>query len=339
MPTKREETIKRFLYGEMPEDERFDFEEKFIADAELFAEIESSENDLIEKYVREWMNPAERKEFEQKYLVNEKRREKVETTKLFLQKIDEQRSEIEEVQTAEVSETESVWDKFAAFLLTPKYALGGAFAILLAVFGAWFLSQSFESSNEQIVKNQNDNTEVREEEPIKTPDIPAIAEPKINENTDSDNELTNENKNTQTTPTPTRTPLKERIIEKPKTTPTPRKTPVERIVPRNPVLALFAGTVRSEGKNKILKIPANAKNATLQLNLESADYKTYQAQLQDAEGNVIFQNVNLKIRNKKVNFRVPTANLANGDYLIALSGKNEAGEKESVADFQFRVER
>ncbi len=65
MKTENEKLIERFLSGEMPEDERFDFEERFITDADLFEEVKAFEDDLIEKYVRGWMNPAEAAKFEQ----------------------------------------------------------------------------------------------------------------------------------------------------------------------------------------------------------------------------------------------------------------------------------
>lgn len=103
------------------------------------------------------------------------------------------------------------------------------------------------------------------------------------------------------------------------------------------MLALFAGTLRSEGKTNELNLPKNAKGATLQLNLESVDYKNYQAELTDADGNVIFQSGRLTANKSKINFFIPSKNLNKGDYIIKLYGKNDSGENESAADFQFRV--
>lgn len=322
MELENEKLIKRFLFGEMAEEERFDFEERFVTDKNLFEEIKAVEDDLIEKYVRGWMNPAEQSRFEKHFLTTEKRRDRVEFSRQFINKIAEQAVSVPVKKNAELTaENISVWDKFAAWFLTPKIAMSGALALIIAVLGSWFFYQNLRSETPEIVKNQN-NENLEKPIPTLTP-TPTIL-PEIPAN----NEVNNSNENVN------KTPEKPEVeIEK---TPTPIKTPVQKTAP-NPVLALFSGTVRSDGKNNVLNLPKEAKAATLQLNLESNDYKIYSAQLTDANGNVIFQRAGLNARNSKINFTIPAANLKRGDYIIKLSGRNNAGENESVADFQFRV--
>ncbi len=127
--------------------------------------------------------------------------------------------------------------------------------------------------------------------------------------------------------------------EKIKKIPAPTKTPQIKKSAPNPVLALFAGTLRSEGVTNELKLLKNASGATLQLNLERVDYKNYQAVLTDADGNIVYQKSKLKAGKSKINLFIPSKNLTKGDYLIKLYGKNDLGENESAADFQFRVNR
>lgn len=103
------------------------------------------------------------------------------------------------------------------------------------------------------------------------------------------------------------------------------------------MLALFAGTIRSEGKTSELNLPKNAQGANLLLNLESQDYQTYRAEIVDADGKVIYRSGKLKARNSKINAFVPSKNLKRGDYMLKLYGFNPTGEEESAADFQFRV--
>ena len=337
MPTKleNEELIREFLFGELPDEKQFEFEESFIKDADLFEQIKIVEDELIEKYVRGWLNPAERAKFEQHFLTTEKRRERVEFSRQFINKIQDLSAETAVIKKAdEAISEESVWQKLAGIFAMPKIAMVTAFAVLIALFGSWFIFQNLNSSQTEVAQGQISNIS-KAPEIIKTPtpEIPSVAMP---ENTfgeseedknDADNSLIDE--------MPEKSPkITERIIEK---APTPTPIPkIKRSVP-NPVLALFAGTLRSEGKNNILRLPEDAKGATLQLNLEKIDYKIYAAKLTDADGNVIFRKGGLKSRKSKVNLFIPANNLLKGDYLLELYGKNESGENESVVNFQFRV--
>ncbi|CAN5767428.1 hypothetical protein BH20ACI4_BH20ACI4_16920 [soil metagenome] len=314
----------------MAEAERFDFEERFVADADLFEEIKTVEDELIEKYVRGWMNPADNSKFEKHFLTTEKRRERVEFSRQLINKIAEQAVSAPVKKNAELrAENISLRDRIAAFFLTPKIAMAGALALIFAVIGSWFLYQNFKSGTPEIVKNENTKN-LETLTPTITPKPTVLPEIAINNNQQipANNEETNSNENINKAPEKPEVEIKQ--------PPTPIKTPVKKTAP-NPVLALFAGTVRSEGKTRVLNLPKEANAATLQLNLESADYKTFQAELTDADGNVLFRQSNLKANRSKINFTIPAEKLERGDYIIKLNGKNASGENESVADFQFRV--
>ncbi len=331
MPTKteNEEIIRRFLLGEMSESERTEFEERFIEKAELFEEIKAFEDDLIERYVRGWLNTAERSEFERAFLTTETRRERVEFARQFINKI---RSEAAAA-VQNKSESKSVWQNLTDIFLTPKIAVATAFSLLLVAFGSWFMYQNLFTQDVEIVKDDNSNI----------PETPApiieLPPQNLNQNTDENvSESLNLNKdeaNSQKTETPTPTPIKTPEIEK---TPSPKKTPQRRKVP-NPVLALFSGTLRSGGKTGVLNLPKEAEGGTLQLNLENVDYQIFKAELNDADANVIFQKGNLRSGNSKINVFIPARNLKKGDYILKLYGRNASGEFESVADFQFRVNK
>lgn len=346
MKLENETLIKKFLFDEMAEQERFDFEERFITDANLFEEIKGFEDELIEKYVRGWMDPAERSKFEKYFLTTNKRRERVEFSRQMILKIEEQKN-IEPAAVKKNAETsaadESIWDKLAGLFSTPKIALAGALTLIIAVLGSWLLYTGF-SGKPEIVKNENNqNLEVKPNIETPKPSVSSVETPDYNQN-DSENVNIEKSGNSKIDPPVTtkdpneniNKPSNKKTIE-PKKTPTPTKTPpIQKSAP-NPILALFAGTVRSGGKNNVLNLPKEAKAATLQLNLESNDYKMYSAQLTDADGNILFQRGNLNARKSKINFTIPAANLKKGDYIIKVFGKNNSGENESVADYQFRV--
>lgn len=304
--------IQRFFFGEMAEEERFEFEQTFTANPDLLEEMRAFEADLIEKYVRGWMNAAEKLKFEQHFLNTEKRRQKVEFSR---QLINELRQE-----TNEEAEKISIWNKIAELFLTPKIAMVTAFSVLILIFGGWFLLKYSETEKIEIVKNENSaNTEIRNVN---------VAVNTVNSNKQTEtNRSTNLETNSTNAPVNSPTPTK---------TPEPKKTPIPKTAP-NPVLALFAGTLRDGGEINELNLPKNSSGATFRLNLKTVDYQTFQAGITDGNGKIIYRSGNLKAQKSVINLFVPAKNLDKGDYRINLYGKNPAGENESAADFQFRV--
>lgn len=340
MKLENEKIIRKFLFDEMTEEERFNFEERFLLDEDLFEQVKASEDDLIEKYVRGWMDTVESSKFEKHFLTTKSRRERVEFSRQMIEKVSELKEQPVIVKkNAEETSDESIWNKLAALFFTPKFAMAGALGLIIVAFGGWILFQNFGDGNNEFVKTQTP-----------TPTVPPTPSelPKNNQNDSVDNNVNSQenvednsqkpvdNTNENINKAPRKTPKPKPTIKK---TPTPKRTPPIRKTAPNPILAVFAGSVRSGGKINVLKLPKNAKGATLQLNLESVDYKIYQAKLTDADGNVLFQRGNLKPRGKRINFNIPAKNLKNGDYIINLFGKNDSGENESVADYQIRVQK
>jgi len=320
---KNEAEVRRFLLGEMSEDARSAFEEKFVADEVFFEQVRVVEDELIESYIRGTLPAAEREKFERSFLTTERRRNRVEFTRTMLDKLTETKkiAAVKKIET--VAASPSVWDSIAGFFKTPSLAFGAAMAILLTAFGGWFLLRS--SNTQEIVQQTT---------PTPTATVQTIQQ-NSNQSIQS-NQNTGANSNLKTPPVETNannsgqnkeTPNKNSNAQKPET------------VQVNPVLALFAGTVRSEGKTKELNLPKNAGNVSLQLNLESTDYKIYLAEIVTADGETVSRNNKLKARNSKISFSVPAAKLQRGDYIVKLSALNPQNETESVADYTFRVNR
>lgn len=340
MESENEKLIRAFLFGEMAEVERSEFEAKFIADEDLFEEIKVVEDELIEKYVRGWMKAAEKAKFGQNFLTTKKRRERVEFSRQLIGKLEAQKDVLAVRENAEnISSPETFWDKFAALFLSPKIALAGALALIIAVFGSWFLYKNLDGNSEFVKNENNRNSEIFTELKTPTPAVSPVESTENNQNNAENVDLEssiNSQDNSQKQPTNLNGNLN-KTINKEREKPTPTSTPVQKTAP-NPVLALFAGTVRSGGKNNVLNLPENADGAVLQLNLENVDYKSYNAQLSDENGNIVFQRSNLPPKKSRLNFYVPAQKLKRGDYIIKIFGKNDSDEPESAADFQFRVQ-
>lgn len=301
----------------MTEDERFAFENEFAGNPELLAEMRAFEDDLIEKYVRGWMDSAEKSKFETHFLNTEKRRNKVEFSRRLIAELQQK--------TKEELEKESVWNWFGKLFLPPKFVFGTAFVLLVLLFGGWFLTRNSEVEKIEVVKNENSsNVEIANKSINVNVETNVV---NTNQNTQSNLE-TNRNKQIKNKLNPTKIKTPE-----PKITPMPEKPKVS----TNPILVLFAGTLRADGEINELNLPKNASGAVFRLNLKTVDYKAFQAEITDGNGKIIYRSGHLKPQKSVINLFVPAKNLSKGDFRINLYGKNPAGENESANDFQFRV--
>lgn len=303
-----ETEIRRFLLGELEEKERTSFEEKFLADEDFFVQIQVAEDELIEDYVRGKL--AEKDKFEREFLTTAKRREHVAFTRAMIGKLTEK--------TQTIEQKTPFFASLIEFFRQPKFVFGAAFVLLFLVSGFWFLV--FRKPVE--IVQQITPTPTVETNTNQTIIVNPPTNQTSNENVAVNSSLP-EKRESNKANTNIETPKKQE--EKPKE------------IVSNPVLALFAGGVRSEGKTNELNLPRNAQGASLVLNLETQDYQIYRAEIVDENGNIIYRSGKLRARNSKINAFVPSKNLKRGDYILKLYGFNPQNEEESAADFQFRV--
>lgn len=320
---QNETDFRRFLLGEMTEEERIEFEGNFILDEELFENLRVAEDELIESYIRGTLELSEKTKFEANFLTTQKRRERVEFTRQMLEKLNENKATVAEVKkTASVAEKSSFLESILAFFKQPQFALGAAFAVLLLAFGGWF-----------VWKNSN-QTDIVQNTPTPTPQVSNTTTPQVVENKNTQPVNSNPespNKNVDLSNKP------ESNVIKPTPNPTPTPKKADTNSPIVTTLALFAGGVRSDGKTNELNLSKETTGANLQLNLESQDYKVYRAEIVDQNGNVIYRSGRLSANNSKITTFVSAKNLKRGDYIVKVYGKNAKNEDESVADYQFRV--
>jgi hypothetical protein len=316
--------ILQFLLSEMPEDERIAFEESFVADEDLFEQIRVGEDELIESYVRGTLASPERENFEKLFLSTEKRRERVRFTRAMLSNISGHQ-EIAAVKKIETTTAHpSAWDSITNFFKTQKLAFGAGLTLLLIIFGALFLLRSSTRKETGIARQITP-----------TPSVSVSPVRQANEN----NSNTILSENTTTNEMPANNVGKH--SNENQNIPNSGEHEKEVASPNSVIvtLALFAGTTRSEGKTGELNLPKGAKGANLQLKLESQDYKTYRADLVNADGKVIYRSGRLNPKNAKVSIFAPAGKLPAGDYIIKLYGFTSQTQEESAADYQFRVVR
>lgn len=304
-------TARRFFLGAMSEDERAAFEAAFVADQSMFDHVSVAEDELVEEYVRGHLSSGERETFEKNYLALPKNRERVEFTRAMIDKF-----VVERAANVVVENKPSILTSLAAFFAGNRLAVGSVFALLITITVGLIL-----------LSREKPPEVARVDQPVITAtptQTPVVANSPIGNTNESDNITENVNSRPKTAPTPT---------------PQPEKNNNKSVEPsvRTPVLALFAGTLRSGGRMPELALDKDTANARLQLNLESRDYTSYIAEVVDADGNVVSRSAKMRARGTKIEFNLPSSKLKPGEYQVRLSGQNTGKELESVADYAFRV--
>ncbi len=83
-----EERIYRYLLGDLPEEEQSALEQEFLADGDTFEQVWAAENELIDRYVRGKLTPAEKDLFEENYLASPVHRERLAFAKKLVEAAD-----------------------------------------------------------------------------------------------------------------------------------------------------------------------------------------------------------------------------------------------------------
>jgi hypothetical protein len=104
---------------------------------------------------------------------------------------------------------------------------------------------------------------------------------------------------------------------------------------------LTPGLIRGgEQESGALVIPASVSRVRLEARFD-ADYSSYEAVLQTAEGKRIWSEGNLNVQTlpdgKRVFLDLSSSLLSPGDFILTLRGSAVAGRPETVAEYAFRV--
>ena len=149
----------------------------------------------------------------------------------------------------------------------------------------------------------------------------------------------------QIQPSPQPEKQEERVAQVPPETSSPTPNPKTNPAPPIVSLALTVGGVRSADSSptKTLVIPRDTTQAQLLLDLKDNSYPHYRVSLRQIGGPEIFTQTNIRPRTTKTGarfvFKVPTRQLASGDYVLTLGGITPTGEVDDLSKSIFRVEK
>jgi polyhydroxyalkanoate synthesis regulator phasin len=302
--TSNEILMRRYLLGDLPQEERVRFEGEYLADAELFEELASTENDLVDSYVRGELTGGEGRRFELEYFRSPQRREKVEFARALNQ-----------VSTLEQQAgRSSLWNKIGSVFSVqhrmPQWALVAA-AIVVLASGSWLMlqNQQLRTGLQQALAGQADLRREKDTLRQQIADIEGNPKDQILENQQG-SEVSKLNP-----------PMGSEVT-----------------------LRLTPGIARGAGdQQKVLFLPPSASSVHLQLILDQDEYKIYEAALLTPEREEVSRGKALQSRSIRgravVSWRFPAHSIRSGDYIVQLTGRTAIGSQENVGSYSFRVLR
>src|ERR1043166_3733320 len=127
--TDSDETLTRYLFGELPEPEQARLEERYFRDAQTFEHLARLEAELVDDYARGRLSPQMRGRFERAYLAHPDRRAHVRFGEALTTRLDE----VAAARAAERAEARhaSWWQRLSASLAGGRRALAFSLTLLL----------------------------------------------------------------------------------------------------------------------------------------------------------------------------------------------------------------
>ncbi len=342
MKNKQEnkENIIRYLFGELPETVRNEFEELLFSDEDLSIYLEDIENDLIDEYIRGELEFDEKRRFEKKYLTTESRQNRVDLARTLQAKV------FNEEKTTVISQTEKtgIWTSISSLFGISNPVLAGSVAVLLlmTLFGGyWFITQ--QGTNQDIAESNNSNETPLPEILPKPRESPVQ---KSQSNNSAEDDVESSDVNTKPTPSPkTKT---DNNSEKKPTPRVPKKEPKTKREPKavpkqSTVFAFSLMPPLRSSSTPILNIPSSAKTVRLRLfDNFGRKYKKFIVEVNNAIGKRIWRkqiSASKKRLQKSIVVNIPKLYFNGGNYEIAVLGITKGGDVEEINFYNFIVRK
>ena len=351
---ENKEKAIQYLYGELTESEREDFEEHLFEDEDLGLFLENVENDLIDEYIRGELEFDEKRKFEKHFLTSESRAARVDMAR----KLNEKVFDDEKLVVVSTEKNTDLFGRIADLFGFSNPMLAGSLAILLLAVllgGFWIINQNRGSENiASENSNQQENIPVNQDlsEPEKTPERENkpleeletnsnLSQPNTNQTIVNEDETRNVNakpdpspKPSPETPAATPKPVKEQSQ--------PKKEP--KILAKQPTVFAFtlSPPLRSSS-TPVLNIPGAVKTVSLNLvDNFGQKYEKFSIDLNTQSGTTVWSSQVKALKNRirnSITVSIPGDKFRAGNYEIAVRGITKEGSVEEISFYNFLVRR
>jgi hypothetical protein len=317
---EQQRIITRYLLGEMSEQERSEFEDRYLDDSVLFEELIAVEDEMMRRYAQGSLSEAERAAFETRYLRSQGNRQRAQFTRSLMNYAlsvrehanSQSAAGLSDVAIAPQAATDSqkskVWRRISGFLANSRSGLRFAMsATLLALIagGSWLaivdirLHRTFQQMQAQQASSLHREQQLHDQ----------LAELNLRLKQQE-----------------------EQVAQLPSLG--------SSILP----FVLISHLIRQSNPQKPLVIGAGYSAVFLESTLQNDAYKSYSASLETPEGHEIWRQSGLKSwqihdGSHVLGVILPTTIFKSGNYILVLSGQMESGKLEEVNSYAFRVVR
>lgn len=306
-----EQQIRRFLLGELSENQRVEVEERLFIDDVYYKHILAIQEELADDYVQNNLPLRQRHYFDQNFLNSPIRRERVEFAAALSGALG-----ISNTHVSFAPRTPSWWQSITATLFQPGFRLvlatsAATLALFLGV--VWLAVENHRLSQE--AKNVNQQHDA------------LLEQTRANQNAAISRELQLEGEiaKLRGQGSEMQTSIDEKQRELDSLRNARRSSRTDKPPAAVAMFILSPGLTRGTDEPEKLIISPAARSVQLQLDLEKEeDYQGYVAEIRTARGNLVWSRAGLKLQQtaygQAVMLTVPADVLSTGEYEIALKG-------------------
>ena len=315
---------KRYLLGDLAEEDAARLEEKYFADDSAFEVMALAEDEIIDAYVRDELSPEDRRRFEENFLSSPRISQRIELAKILKAKASSRRVSHDDVPVLhgpavdqkQASNREkgsrwwkNVWQPFRQ----PAFA-----SLVLVLIGAGILgvewyrvreeSKQLLASRAELERQNRDLIADNNKRALETDQLIEALKTKEAENAKLNEQL-------------------EQASNKPALT-----------LPVIPILLPLAGS-RGEGIDQTVKLPEEPSIFKLKIPLEEAKYERYSVIIKTPEDRVVSGPREARAQGRILIVQLASTRFIPGDYIVTVSGVSSLGKRDEIEDYTLRIIR
>lgn len=322
--TANEDTLVRYLLGELPESEQQQIEERFFDDDEFYRQLLEVEDELRCAYAQGTLPLTQKEQFEKRFLIFPDERKRVELAREMIAELPQ--ISLERAWLPASPEVERKTRRRLSWpfgLISPSMRFAMAAAVIVVVAGfVWLLLETARLRNQLGELRAGRTTEEQQFEQRSAEERARVEQ--------LGKQLEEEQAR--------RAQLEEELARSEQVTgQTNGQSPRPAIIS----LLLMAGRIRGGGETKRLVLPPAVDQVRLQLELAGSEHKHYRAVIMNSEGNEVWSRAGLRARTsgarRIVTLSTPARLLAEDDYELQLTSFDGAGQSERAGSYYFTV--
>lgn len=365
--TAEDGQIKRYLLGELSDEEQLHLEERLLEDAEYYTQLQLAEEDLADDYACGRLTQSEVKRFESYFMAAPQRSGAVRFAEALHRHIAADVAPESAPHTGERPAGQRWWRQqrrstlaslsTVASLRLPHWAgpslaaAGAVMVVVLVTAGSVAVWINHRADSQQRAANHHLDGQLAalpagEGPAAAASPLPPAEQPAPHQ--DKLAQLPAAGRRSPPPPSQQHSQSGSKAAAGRTASPQPstqglRSQPGANVrTPHVVTLALVSGRLRSGGELSTVRLAAGTKQLQLELGvLDGEDYASYRAEVRTAEGREVARSDNLAVQQTTtgtlVRLAVPASLLTTNDYIVTLSGASADGEHEPVSTYYFRV--